>query len=139
MTAPADIIQGAIWSGLSIYSGSEALGTVISEQDWSRMIGPHGALFLACVGLILMWTNNRRRERREEAKSAREEAAREARHAEQMTLQQANADKLMELTAESIKAHRMSVGAIKSMDRTIMLLTEELKDRPCQKIPKTAA
>lgn len=130
----ATVIEGAMLGLLGTWSGIMAVSEAISEKDWQKIKGPEGALFLCVIIILTLWNSGRVREKNENKRREKEEAAREARHAENLKHQRENAEKLMDLTAESIKAHGMSVEAIKSMDRTMMILTEELKERPCQKL-----
>lgn len=123
-------------AALGLWSGTLAVSDAITDADWQKIKGPEGALFLCVIIILTLWNSGRVRERNENLRREREEAARENRHSATLKIQKDNAEKLMELTAESIKAHGLSVGAIRSMDRTIMALTEELKERPCQKLAK---
>lgn len=127
MTSPIDLAHGASLGALSIYSG-----TILAESDWQKVIGPYGALFLACVILTLTWTNNRRKERREESRRDREEEKRDKRHEESMKIQKENWEMITGLTAENIQARLISSGAIDRMSSSIQGLTLELKERPCQ-------
>lgn len=129
MTSPLDLAHGASLGALSLYTGS-----VIAESDWQKLIGPYGALFIACVVLTLTWSNNRRKERREEARRDREEAKRDTRHDESMKLQKENWERITALTAENVNARLVSAGAIDRMSSSLQNLTIELKERPCQKV-----
>lgn len=129
MTSPLDLAHGVSLGALSIYSGS-----ILAESDWQKVIGPYGALFLACVILTLTWTNNRRKERREEARRDREEEKRDRRHDESMKLQKENWERITALTAENVNARLVSAGAIDRMSSSLQGLTIELKERPCQKV-----
>lgn len=126
--------EGAMIAMLGTWSGIMAVSEAITEKDWQKIKGPEGALFLCVIIILTLWNSGRVREKNENLRREKEEKSRELRHAEGLKLQRENAEKLMNLTAESIKAHGMSVGAIKSVDRTLMNLTEELKERPCQKL-----
>ncbi len=118
---------------------------LISEQDWGRLLGPHGVAVAALMAVVALWLGNIRdkrilredlesRERREENRRAVEEASREKRHTESIRIQRENADKLIALTVENIKAAAHVTASIESVDRTIQTLADELKDRPCQAI-----
>lgn len=131
MTSPLDLAHGASLGALSLYTGS-----VIAESDWQKLIGPYGALFIACVVLTLTWSNNRRKERREEARRDREEAKRDTRHDESMKLQKENWERITALTAENVNARLVSAGAIDRMSSSLQNLTIELRERPCQKCQK---
>lgn len=129
MTSPLDLAHGASLGALSLYTG-----TVIAESDWQKLIGPYGALFIACIVLTLTWSNNRRKERREEARRDREEEKRDKRHDENMRLQKENWERITDLTAENIKARGISAAAVDRMSSSIQNLTIELKERPCQRV-----
>lgn len=132
-------LEGLLLASLTAWTGVKTLGAAISEADWKIIKGPEGALFLSVIIIVVLWNTGRTREKNENKRREDEEGRRERRHAEQLSLQKENSDKLLALTSESIKAHAMAVAAVSSFDRTIRNLTEELKDRPCQKVtPKTA-
>jgi heme exporter protein D len=113
----------------------------ISEQDWSRMLGPHGVAVVAILAVVALWVSGIKeksamkkdieaREAREEARRTKEEESREKRHAESIHLQTANSDKLLTITAENIKAQALVTAAISSMDRSIQDLTEKISKCP---------
>lgn len=106
---------------------------LIADEDWNRFLGPHGVAVVSILAVLALWGQGIAKSRQERADRAKDEAARERRHNEAIALQRENAQHLMSLSAESIKAHAKSVQAIESFDRTIRNMTEELKDRPCQK------
>jgi heme exporter protein D len=125
-------VEGVLFALLGTYQLGMTATAIITDQDWQRAFGPNGVAFISIVAVVVLWLNSIKREKNEEARREKEEEQRDRRHSETLTLQKENSAKLMDLTAESIKSHAMSVGAIKSIDRTIMNLTEELKERPCQ-------
>jgi heme exporter protein D len=109
----------------------------ISEQDWSRMLGPHGVAVVAILAVVALWVSGIKeksamkkdieaREAREEARRTKEEESREKRHNESIQLQTANSDKLLEITAENIKAQAKVTAALAFMDRSIQDLTETI-------------
>lgn len=106
---------------------------LIADEYWNRFLGPHGVAVVSILAVLALWGQGIAKSRQERSDRAKDESARERRHNEALSLQRENADKLMSLSAESIKAHAKSVQAIESFDRTIRNMTEELKDRPCQK------
>lgn len=110
----------ALWQGLS---------TLISSDDWNRITGPHGLVFVLLIGLIVVWT-----------KSVRDDAARERRHRETIAAQEKhfatlikmngeNANDLKALTVASTKAQMTATNAVISMDHNIIRLTNELADQ----------
>jgi hypothetical protein len=119
------MIDGIALSGLSFLA-------IISETDWSRITGPHGVAFVAIAAVIVLWASGIRKDKREDERRTKEENAREGRHSESIAIQKDNAEKLVALTVENIKACGHVTQAIHSMDRTIQQLTHELGDRPCQ-------
>lgn len=121
----AAFIDVTLLGVLALWQGITAL---ISEDDWSKITGPHGLVFVLIIGLIVVWT-----------KSVRDDAARERRHRESiktqedhfnslLTLNAKTADDLKILTVASTKAQMNSTNAIISMDRNIILLTNELSN-----------
>lgn len=106
----------------------QGIATLISNDDWSRITGPHGLVFVLIIGLIVVWT-----------KSVRDDAARERRHRETIATQQEHfkalldlnektADDLKVLTVAATKAQMSSTNAIISMDHNIIRLTNEMAD-----------
>lgn len=130
-TTAGTIIEGIFLGFLAIGNGLKYLASMIQDDDWQKMTGPYAFLFGLIIAVVVLWNSGRIREKNENNRRANEAEAREKQHAETLTLQKENSQKLLDLTAESIKAHGMSVGAIKSMDRTIQNLTLELGNRPC--------
>lgn len=130
-SAAATVIEGAILVSLATINGIKLLANLISEADWQKATGPYAFLFGLIIAVIVLWNSARIREKNENNRRAAEAIAREKHHAETIALQKENADRLMALTAESIKAHGMAVGAISSFDRTIKDLTDELSEHPC--------
>lgn len=110
----------AVWQGLA---------TLFSSEDWNRITGPHGLVFVLIIGLIVVWT-----------KSVRDDTARERRHKETIKSQQEHFNALIELnektasdlkvlTVASTKAQMSATNAIISMDHNIIRLTNELSDQ----------
>jgi hypothetical protein len=110
----------ALWQGLAAF---------ISADDWNRITGPHGLVFVLIIGLIVVWT-----------KSVRDDAARERRHRETIAAQEShfaalikmnddNATDLKALTVAATKAQMTATNAIISMDHNIIRLTNELADQ----------
>jgi hypothetical protein len=118
------------------------INSLIDETSWDRLTGRHGALFFMAVALLIFWNSNRMREKREAARLVKQEAkedarredeeelrqieneAREQRHREAMALQQANSQRLMELTVEGIKAQGL-------VAQSLHRLSDTLDGRPC--------
>lgn len=109
----------AVWQGMA---------TLISSDDWNRITGPHGLVFVLIIGLIVVWT-----------KSVRDDAARERRHRETiktqethfnalLSLNKTTADDLKALTVAATKAQMSSTNAIIAMDHNIIRLTNEISD-----------
>lgn len=110
----------AVWQGMA---------TLFSSEDWNRITGPHGLVFVLIIGLIVVWT-----------KSVRDDASRERRHRETIQSQQEHFNALIELneksandlkalTVASTKAQMSATNAIISMDHNIIRLTNELTDQ----------
>lgn len=117
--------EGVILGSIAAVSGARYAMTTISDGNWDKLIGPHSLTFGAVIAVIVLWTSR-------VVESRKQEAARERRHQETVSMQGRNADKLLELTKESILAQGKATLAINSMDRTVQSLTIEIKDRPCQ-------
>ena len=126
-----------------MWQGIEAVVATISDSDYSKMTGPHGVAFVSVIAVIVLWgallayisrTNKREEARRKEELEARkiEDEARERRHVELMTTQGHNAQKLIDLTAQSIAANMNGTHAIQMLSHDIQTMTNDLKVRPCQ-------
>jgi FtsZ-interacting cell division protein ZipA len=113
----------------------------ISEQDWSRMLGPHGVAVVAILAVVALWVSGIKeksamkkdieaREAREEARRTKEEESREKRHNESIQLQTTNSDKLVALTVENIKAQALTTAALASVDRSLQDLAEQISKCP---------
>lgn len=116
-------------AAVTVYQGIAYIGGIISDEDWSKITGPHGLVFVLIIGLLTLWI-----------KSQRNDVATERRHKEALSAQKENFELLMEmnttnadglkaLTVESIKANMRCIGAIESMDKNIQRLTVEMEDR----------
>lgn len=123
-TAVSQFIEGTILLLAGIGTGCNYLIAILSEEDWSKLTGPHGVAFLAVIAVIVLWGNGIRREKQEEKRRVDEEIRRERRHTETLNLQRENSNKLIELTGESIKSNAYVTAAITA-------LTKELESRPC--------
>ena len=115
------IFEGVMLAcGMAITTAHYVANALVDRETMDSIRGADGALVGAVLIVAVLWlsklADNRKLDQR---------------HEEALKLQKENAEKLMSLTAESIKAHGMAVGAIKSMDRTIQALTDELESRPC--------
>ena len=128
-TAMGQTYEGLILAALALANGVSYALAVISDADWDRITGPHGFLFGAVVAIGILWNAGRVREKNESARRDKEEAAREARHAELVATNKANAESLKALTVESIKAQGKATHAIETMDRNIQRLTIEVADK----------
>lgn len=115
-------------ASLAIWQGGEALIAFISTEDWDKITGPNGLVFVLIVGLIVLWM-----------KSARDDSAKERRHKESISTQQVHFKALLDLnekgsedlkvlTVASTKAQMTATNAIISMDHNIIRLTNEIAD-----------
>jgi len=93
---------------IGIYSGARYVANIIDDSTWDKVKGAEGALFGAVVIVITLWLSKISDGKRLDK-----------RHSETLALQKENADKLMALTAESIKAHGLTCQTISSVDRTL--------------------
>lgn len=143
--------------GTGVAALGTALGTALSDADWSKIKGAEGALFLAVIACIVLWTNSifkeRRRQKLDDAREARlteqreeEDRRREERHQETLQMQKENAERIMEINTRLIEAkeratvkYAENTQAIMIMDRHIVELSNKVSDfcaevqsRPCQ-------
>lgn len=113
---------------LGFLAAWQGMATLISNDDWSKITGPHGLVFVLIIGLIVVWT-----------KSVRDDAARERRHRETIKTQQEHFNALLELnektaddlkilTVAATKAQMSATNAIISMDHNIIRLANEISD-----------
>jgi len=118
------LIEAALLGLAAGYKVAEATCLALTEQDWSKLLGPQGFTVGLIFAVIVLWGNGIVRERNETKRREKEEASREARHRETLGLQRENSEKLMQLSVEAIKAKGMMVAAFNN-------LVEELEGRPC--------
>jgi len=132
------IAEGTVLTSLAVWQGAQSFYLGLTESDWSKLTGPHGVAFAAVIAVIVLWAallayiSKSRKE--ELAARTVEDAARERRHIELMNTQTAHAEKLIELTSQSITANINGTHAIETLSRNMQCLTMEIKDRPCQTI-----
>ncbi len=118
MNSPQSILIEAVAlvTGATIAIGNKVVA-MIDRETMDQLRGADGALIGAVIIVAALWTmkiyDGRRLDKR---------------HEEALAMQKENAEKLMALTAESIKAHGLSITAIKSMDRTIQHLSNEMSE-----------
>jgi hypothetical protein len=118
------LVEAALLGLAAGYKVAEATCLALTEQDWSKLLGPQGFTVGLILAVIVLWGNGIARERNETKRREKEEASREARHKETLSLQRENSEKLMNLSVEAIKAKGMMVAAFNN-------LVEELEGRPC--------
>ena len=120
----AYMVEAALLGLAAGYKVTEAACLALTEQDWSKLLGPQGFTVGLIFAVIVLWGNGIVRERNETKRREKEEASREARHRETLALQRENSEKLMSLSVEGIKAKGMMVSAFNN-------LVDELEGRPC--------
>lgn len=115
----------------------------LSDKDWERIVGPFGGLVVSLLMLLVLIRHSAARLRRDDERAKHEREERERRHVEAMAIQRALGERLdaqtervMELTAESIKAQGKTALAIQSVDRTLQSLTAEWERKPCNPVGK---
>lgn len=87
---------------------ANASASLTDAEGWAKAIGPYGGYFISLVMLALFIQRDR---------SATKTA--ERRHAETISMQKANADQLMALTVEGIKAQGKVAMVISNVDHTL--------------------
>jgi hypothetical protein len=123
--APLAYMLEATLLGLAAgYKVAETTMLALTDQDWSKLLGPQGFTVGLIFAVIVLWGNGIVRERNETKRREKEEASRDARHKETLGLQRENSEKLMNLSVESIKAKGLMVSAFNN-------LVDELEGRPC--------
>jgi len=120
--------EGIALGLLALYNGTRYVAGLISDEDWQKITGPHGVAFLAVTACIVLWLNGLRREKIEEKRRSREEAAREARHAENIAVQREAKDEVKALVVECVKSNAMVTAAITSIDKNNQRLTVEIEN-----------
>ena len=131
-TAISNTFEGVLLASIATAHGAQYFLGLLTETDWLKITGPHGFLFGSVIAVLVLWNSGRVREKNEQLRREKEEAAREQRHNQLVATNKENAESLKALTVESIKAQAKSTHAIETMDRNIQRLTNELSERPCQ-------
>jgi predicted nucleic acid-binding Zn-ribbon protein len=130
------LLEGAILLGLLGWNYFCYVASVLSDEDWGKLTGPHGVAFAAVVAVIVLWTNKLmsereakkealRRELKEDNIRAEQEAARDVRHKEALATSEAHAETMREFLVKSLEVNIETKQAIAD-------LTTQLKQRPCQ-------
>ena len=106
-------------SSLALWQGMTTFATIISKEDWDRITGPHGLVFVLICGIIVIWI-----------KSVKDDASRERRHRESIQilikLNDKTATDLTLLSVASNEAQIQSTNAIMTMNNNIARLTDEI-------------
>ena len=114
--------------GTLIAALATTLGSAISEEDWLRIKGPEGALFLSVIIIVVLWNQGRIREKNENRRRDEELKATEKRHQEMLEIQQRAADKNEKLVVECILSNGKVTTAINSLDNSMKHLVNEILD-----------
>jgi len=96
------------------------------------MIGPWGGMLVSLIMLAIIIRHTAARQKHQYQQAELDRQDRDRRHSEAMAMQKDNAEKLMGITVESIKASGRATLAIERVDSTLQYLTQELEKRPCQ-------
>ena len=139
MTNPpqiSHIVEGLCLGALAVWQGGAATITALTESDWSKLTGPHGVAFAAVIAVIVLWAALLAyisKSRKEELAARKvEDEARERRHTELVTTQKAHAEKLIELTSQSITANINGTHAVGTLSKSIEAMAEQVKKCPGQ-------
>lgn len=122
---------------LAVFNGTLAVSEAITQADWTRLTGQHGAVFVLAIVGLAFWAKAVRDEKNRKL----EDEARDRRHAEALAASEIhfsrliemngkNADDLKEVSLASVRAQVASTNAVEN-------LTRELARRPCQNIKPT--
>lgn len=108
---------------------------IISDEDWSKITGPHGVAFIAVCAVVVLWFNKLTGEKsrskelaaqmeREDERREAEERNKEKRHEENLAASREYAEGMKALAVESMKTTIV-------VNHTLKDLIKELKNRPC--------
>jgi hypothetical protein len=127
----SSVIECVTLTAVAVVNGTLAVSEAISETDWIRLTGQHGAVFVLAVVGLAFWAKAVRDEKtRKEEDEARERRHKEALEAGEahfgrlIEMNRVNAADLKEVSLASVKAQTESTNAIEN-------LTRELASRPC--------
>lgn len=118
------------WSLMAYYC------SIISNEDWDRILGPNGVAVVAVGAVGILWFNKvssdkerakalKEQEAKEDARRQEEEINKEKRHAETLAASHEYAYQMKALAVESMKVTM-------KVDHTLSELTSQLRSRPCQ-------
>lgn len=130
-------VEGSILAFAALVNGTLAVSEAITETDWLRLTGQHGAIFVLAVVGLAFWAKSVR----DEKTRAKEDEARDRRHKEALDAGEAHFNRLIEMNrVNAADLKEVSMASVKAqIDSTnaIENLTKELSSRPCgvTKIP----
>ena len=107
---------------LTVWQGLSAIASLISNEDWDRITGPHGVAFVACAACLVLWLNAVNRDRKEDKRRIAEDAAKERRHEDSIRALNLYSEKVMGIAVDTAKTNMHVAEAIKSLDSTIKKL-----------------
>lgn len=151
VTTVSTIVEGAILGIITLVNGILFVAEVdatdsrsgINEEDWNRLTGPHAAVFILALGLLVVWGTltytNRERRRDDQARNTRDErrreqelAQRDQHHKEVMEMQRDNSLKIFKLQEKAAEREVKAYEAMAAVGQGMRDMAEELSKRPCQ-------
>lgn len=127
----SSFIEGSILGFVALFNGGVAVTDAITETDWTRLTGQHGAIFVLSVVGLAFWA----KAIRDGKARVKEDEARERRHVESLAASEKHFQTLIAMNnknAEDLKG--VSMESIKSQiecTAAIQALAKELAGRPC--------
>jgi hypothetical protein len=124
-------LEGATLGFFAMYNGTVAVTEAITETDWLRLTGQHGAIFVLAVVGLAFWAKSIR----DEKTRAKEDESRERRHKETLDAGEVHFNRLIDMNAKNASDLKdvslASVAAQINATNAIENLTKELAGRPC--------
>ena len=115
----SSLLEWSTFVSLAVFHGGLAVTEAISQSDWARLTGEHGAIFVLSIVGLAFWGKSHK----DDKSKIKEDLARERRHAEAlaasdrhfgllMEMNKQNADDLKDLSIQSIKANLRGTAEI---------------------------
>ena len=96
------LLEALLLGIASVYQITSSAVVALTEQDWTRLMGPQGFTVGLLLAVVVLWGNGVCNRKAELKRREQEEKAREKRHVETIGLQRDNSEKITRVILMSI-------------------------------------